>query len=196
MRDRDIRSVLRNRLNAEHSNDPDTLVMDELGLCQGIARIDIAVVNGSINGFEIKSERDTLDRLSGQQQIYSRALNQVTIVAGGSHIHKVLSSVPEWWGVERAEAAPNGIILMTLREPENNPSIDAYAVAQLLWRNEALSILTERGLEKGMLSKPRRALWTKLAADLQIDELCTVVRQQLKARVNWRSGSSPKLGGD
>jgi hypothetical protein len=196
MRDRDIRCALKRRLNDLHRDEPDTLVLDELGLCQGTARVDIAVVNGSLNGFEIKSERDTLERLPGQQEVYSRALNQVTIVAGGSHIQKVILAVPDWWGVEHVEATDDGLVFLTLREPQNNPAIDAFAVAQLLWREEALDLLKEHGLERGMVSKPRRALWAKLATHLHTDELCDAVRLRLKARVNWRSDQPPASGDD
>ena len=32
------------------------LLIHELGVCAGLARVDIALVNGSLHGFEIKSE--------------------------------------------------------------------------------------------------------------------------------------------
>ena len=66
MRDSDIREVLLDSWQKKYFSDESTRVFEELGLCQGDARVDVAVVNGSIHGFEIKSERDSLDRLSNQ----------------------------------------------------------------------------------------------------------------------------------
>ena len=59
MRDVDIRRALRTRVR-DSDDMKEALVVDELGLCQGRARIDLAVVNSSLHGYEIKSERDTL----------------------------------------------------------------------------------------------------------------------------------------
>src|SRR5687768_7337045 len=53
MRDRDIRVALWCRLEAEHSDDPDTLMLDELSLWHGSTRIDLAVINGEIQGYEV-----------------------------------------------------------------------------------------------------------------------------------------------
>ena len=81
IKDIDIRQVLLKKLSAEYRYDPDTIIIEELGLCQGEARIDLALVNGFIHGYEIKSERDTLERLPSQIEIYCRTLDTVTIVA-------------------------------------------------------------------------------------------------------------------
>jgi hypothetical protein len=196
MRDRDIRSALHKRLRELHPEQSDTLIIDELGLCRGTARVDVAVVNGKINGFEIKSERDTLDRLPGQQEVYSQTLDQVTIVASGHHIDKIFNAVPEWWGVEEVSLKDQQVVFKTLREPASNPDINPLALAQLLWREEALAALKQLSLDKGMLSKPRRALWTKLSDCLTLAELSSIVRRQLKARENWRSVVLPASGDD
>ena len=60
MRDVDVRQSLRRALSAEHAGDAGTLIIEELGLCQHDSRIDVAAVNGELNGFEIKSDSDTL----------------------------------------------------------------------------------------------------------------------------------------
>ena len=46
-----------------HRSEPNTVFLEELGLCQGDARVDYAVINGAMNGYEIKSDRDKLVRL-------------------------------------------------------------------------------------------------------------------------------------
>jgi len=194
MRDRDIRSALRTELEKAYKDEADTLFIDELGLCTGNARVDIAVVNGSLSGYEIKSERDTLQRLPHQIEIYSKALDQVTVVASVLHIEKVVKIIPEWWGLIEAFDEEGHVKLRTIRKSQANPSVDPFSLVQLLWRDEALSLLREFGVEKGMLSKPRRAIWEKLSQAKSTDELGHFVRQQLKVRGNWRSVQSPMLG--
>ncbi|WP_053373455.1 sce7726 family protein [Paenibacillus sp. FJAT-27812] len=186
-RDIDIRASLHSVLRKEHKNEPDTLILDELGLCQGDARIDVAVVNGAINGYEIKSESDTLERLPRQTDAYNRVFDTVTILTASRFIEGIEDIIPEWWGITKAEMDADGIVhFFPYRMPHQNPSIDPIALAQLLWREEALSVLKERGLHKGLLSKPRQVLWSALAEQLELSDLQDEVRKRLKARSRWR----------
>ncbi|AQS57407.1 hypothetical protein B0W44_05185 [Novibacillus thermophilus] len=186
-RDVDIRKGLHYTLLKDHKNDPDTLVLDEMTICQGDARIDVAVINGKINGFEIKSESDTLERLPRQVDLYNMVFDTVTIVTGPRYIDGILDLIPDWWGIIKTEMdSDRQVYFYTIREAQNNYNSDPLAIAQLLWRNEALEILKEKGLHKGLLSKPRRVLWQALAEKLSIDELKDEVRKKLKNRSNWR----------
>jgi hypothetical protein len=190
MRDIDIRRALRQDARL-HYGEPDTRVVEELGLCQGIARVDIAVVNGSIHGYEIKSERDTLARLPGQIDVYSRALDFVTIVTAPAHADKVSRSVPAWWGVWIALQSDGRPRFEIMREAQANTDVAPFAVAQLLWREEALGALEQRNLATGLRSKPREELWHRLASELSLKELSEIVRETLKVRGStWRSAGS------
>ena len=186
MKDRDIRAQLRLFLMAQHEGDINTILVDELGLCQGESRIDMAVVNGSLNGFEIKSECDTLMRLPLQQNIYGKTLDTVTIVTGSNHLTAVLEKVPSWWGIIEAYSSDNCVQLKVLREAQQNQNIDSYSVLQLLWRDEAYEELERRNLHRGLKGKPRKLLWQKLAENLLPEEVSEVVRRRLKSRTNWR----------
>jgi hypothetical protein len=187
MRDIDIRRELLREMHRRHDGELGTLIMPELGLCQGMARVDLAVVNGSVHGYEIKSEQDTLVRLPGQAEIYSRTLEFVTIVVSPSHAQKVNNAVPSWWGIWTAIEYENGMTLRPERDSRPNPKIDPFALAQLLWRDEALDALAHRGLDIGMRSKPRSELWRRLGSNLTIEELGDVVRGYLKRRgAAWR----------
>jgi hypothetical protein len=140
-----------------------------------------------LNGYEIKSERDTLQRLPHQIEIYGKALDQVTIVASGLHIEKIGKIVPEWWGITEAYFQDEVVQFKTVRKPQTNPNVDPFSLVQLLWREEALTLLKMFGAEKGMRGKPRRAIWRKLAESQSVEELGQLVRAQLKGRDNWRS---------
>ena len=171
----------------QYKNDKDTLIIPELGLCQGDARVDIAVVNGVIHGYEIKSERDTLNRLSGQQDIYNKVLDYVTVVASSSHIPKIKKTVPKWWGISEAKYKNDKLTIVDMRPCKKNTTVDPMALVQLLWRDEALSILKEHNFHRGVVSKPRKIIWERLVELLPLDELQDEIRQKIKARQHWRS---------
>lgn len=199
MRDYDIRQTLRVELQAAHADEPDTLIVEELGLCEGRARADFAVVNGAMNGYEIKSERDTLERLPRQREFYARCFDRVFIVVATRHVDKVIKAVPSWWGIIRAESRDGKIGFATIREASANENVNAEAIVQFLWRNEALDILSQLGLATGLRTKRRRDLWAALVHSLPPAELARRVREKIKARGDWRpekrrvrgSGSSP-----
>ncbi len=188
MKDFDIRQVVLSDLGRDYKNDPDTVIIEELGLCQGEARVDIAVVNGSIHGFEIKSDQDTLKRLPGQVEIYSRSLDFITLVVGNRHLDQALKVIPKWWGVIVAKEKSGQMHLKMRRKGKSNPCLDPFAVVQLLWRDEAFQALKERDLHRGLANKPRITLWKKLVEHLPIEELVALVMSILKSRENWRSG--------
>jgi hypothetical protein len=185
MRDRDIRQALVAELRRAFRDDADTLIVEELGLCQGQARVDVAVVNGALHGFEIKSDQDTLERLPGQVEIYNRALDTISLVFSGRSASDLEKVIPSWWGMLEAKSGPV-VHLEELRPALRNPLTDAYAIAQLLWRDEALEVLSQLGLQAGCGSKPRNYLWAKLAANLALDDLRDRVRETLRERVDWR----------
>jgi len=71
MNDLQIRKAFHRTFLRTHHRDPSTLVLDELGLQHGKSRADIAVINGDLSGFEIKSDVDSLQRLTRQIERYS-----------------------------------------------------------------------------------------------------------------------------
>jgi len=134
----------------------------------------------------------TLARLPNQAEIYNRALDFVTIVAAPAHANKIANVVPSWWGILNAVEDGSMVRLERSREPRQNPAVDLFALAQLLWRDEALQALADRGLDTGLRSKPREELWRRLASELTLEELGRIVRERLKHRAaDWRSPASP-----
>ena len=194
MRDIDVRSALRQQLTLDHLSEPNTLVLDELGLC-GQVRVDVAVINGHLAGYEIKSEADTLRRLPTQVSIYSEVLDYAHLVVAGRHHDHALPLIPAWWGVHVAESRSGTVRLTTVRLPRRNREIVPMSLAQLLWRDEALDELALRGADRGVRTKARWHVWVRLADVLTADELRGVVRERLKARQGWRDAPSPRPGG-
>jgi hypothetical protein len=198
VRDIDVRSALVRYLVETRLGDQDPLVIHELALCQGVSRIDVAVVDDSLSGYEIKSAYDTLERLPNQIQTYERSLEFVTLVCSSRHIKRAQKIIPAWWGIMEARPAdsiPLQVDLKPYRENRSNPNIDSYAVAQLLWREEALEALDSLDLSKGLRSKPRRYLWQRLADTLTVEDLSEIVRAALKSRSGWRAAPQLQLHG-
>lgn len=187
MRDSDIRSHLWGVLEARHMGDDDTLMLNELSLAHGTTRIDLAVINGEMQGYELKSDRDTLERLSKQSEIYSKILDRVTLVLGESHYEQALVQVPTWWGISVVTMRGDEVQAEEVRPALQNVSQYPIAVAQLLWREEAIKLLEDKDAAKGVRSKPREAVYERLCQVVSLYELKEYVRRTLKDRHNWRA---------
>lgn len=185
MRDAEVRSAVCKHLFDLHSNDSDTLIVQEMGLWSGAVRVDIAVVNGEMHGFELKSERDNLQRLPAQRRLYDLVFDRVTLVIALKHHEKALPLIPNWWSVYSAVAIGEDIDLQPVREGTVNPSVDPTQIARLLWRDETLECLSRHGGTKGFKSANSEKLAHEMTARLELDTLRLEVRTALKRRTNW-----------
>ncbi len=192
-----IREVLIAKLRETHAHDPKVRIIPELGVRHGAARVDVAVVNGVLHGYEIKSDRDTLTRLPEQVVAYNSVFDEVTLVVGKSHLYEALHMVPDWWGIVIAKVDADGaVIFNTLRGAAKNPLEDRPAIARLLWREEALAILEDEGKAEGLRSKPRTVIYEKLSSVLPPETLGDRVREVLFFRQEWRPDAPLVLNGD
>jgi hypothetical protein len=197
MNDRLIRDSFHRQVLHRFHDDADTLVLNELGLRHGKCRADIAIVNGRLIGYEIKSDEDSLKRLDEQVETYSAVFDRASIITGTKHLGDVLSRLPKWWGIVLCKLRRNGEVrFKTLRRGEWNIHVDPIAVAQLLWRAEAAEILESLGEPPNLLRECRSVLYQRLAARIDLVQLQRRVRDCLRHRTDWRYPRPVSLGGD
>jgi len=186
MNDAVIRKKLHTYLETENKKFKDTIIIDELDLCSGLSRIDVAVINGSIHGFEIKSEEDTLVRLPNQISYYNKSLEKVTLVTNPSHLKKVKEIIPGWWGLIAVENDAQNLTINQLKKSETNLEIDSNSILELLWKNELISLAINYSVPiKKSYSKP--LLREAITDTVDVTILSYEVRSTLKSRTNWRS---------
>jgi len=190
-----IRSALKEVLKKRHAQDKELRIIEELGVLHGRVRIDVAVVNGIIHGYEIKSDRDTLERLPEQMTEFNAVFDRLTLVVGKKHLYRAIHIVPDWWGIIIAKIDTEGrVVFHTIREPDGNNEQDKVSIARLLWREEALRILEEHDQADGVRSKTREFVYERMASALDIETLKYKVRDVLlNSRGNWRSVVQPAL---
>ena len=189
-------AIHRRRLRATRKH-AETLVVDELGIDHGKLRADIAVVNGRLTGYEIKSDQDSLVRLQRQIAGYSRVFDYAHVVATDRHLKRARSMVPHWWGIIAVSAGPRGgLRFRTVRRGSQNPKRSAIALARLLWRDEIVALLSSLGMHGKSLRRERSRLYASLVRRVTTDDLARLVRSCLRSRVGWRDLSRPSRDGD
>jgi hypothetical protein len=191
-----IRAAFHAKLLRAAHRSSGTLVVDEFGIDHGSRRADIAVINGRMTGYEIKSDADSLGRLRGQIAGYSRVFDYATVVVTDRHLSQVRNVVPSWWGIVGVSTGVRrGIHFRTVRRGSPNPRSSAIALARLLWRHEVIAVLRDLGLPGKRLRTERSALYRILVGRLATGEVARLVRDRLRARSAWPGPSQLSQGG-
>lgn len=143
-------------------------------------RADLAAIGSSIDGFEIKTSRDTLKRLPRQAEAYARIFDTCHAVVAERHVEHTIDLLPEWWGVLLIDAVLDGYFV-PLRKSNQNELVDPETLVRLLWRDEAYDALCAHGVavDPGL---GRSGFWQLLLVLLDIETLRTVVRTALLRR--------------
>jgi hypothetical protein len=120
---------------------------EELGVEWGAARIDVAVVANGLHAFELKSDLDSFARMHNQIHAYNRVFDRLWIVVGSSHVQAAMTIVPRWWGILVGQrSASLDVELQQIRPAMVNPSQEAFSLAALLWRDEAMRLMRDYGV--------------------------------------------------
>ncbi len=186
MNDFQIRKAIKEHELIKHIEDSDTKIIDEMGLNLGGSIIDIAVVNGTMLGYEIKSDRDTLNRLGGQVEQYNKVFDYLNIVTSKKYASVIGDFIPEWWGIIEVEDLKDEILIHQRRIPTINEEISSYSLLQLLWKEELVEIIDKFIPNKSMKYKPKKNIWTYISENLDQTTLKDLVRYYLKKRTNWK----------
>jgi hypothetical protein len=179
-----VRTLLLNELNKQYANCSDTRVINELGLDFGAARVDVAVVNGIMHGYEIKSDLDTLYRLPRQLEYYNRAFERMTIVVSRKYLEEVKEIVPNWWGIKIISLDQSRLI--NVRSGRKVSQQDPGLIIKLLWKKELEGLIDHLSLNKSLKKMRKNQLLTLLSEEADFKIIREYVYNTLKKRENWR----------
>jgi hypothetical protein len=143
-------------------------------------------VNGSLIGYEIKSDYDTLDRLPNQMREYSKFFEKLIVVVGAKYLNSVKKLIPDYCGITMVEQIGSEVRFKTIKKPKPNPLIEVSALCEVLWKEELLAYLHTMGVIKGTKSKSRLELRDRIAEVAEIEDILNFVRLSLKGRQRWR----------
>ena len=172
-----------------------TVIIDEFSSSYSSARIDISVLNGSLHGYEIKSERDTLERLPKQVEYYSKIFEYLTVVTTQKYTEKINEIIPDFFGLFIVEKKANDLKLKKIKYPKKNKNIDYFELTKLLWKDELKEVLKENNIKK-VSSLTRLELTIKATENISPDIIRRFVLKKIKNRANNRAVSIQELYDD
>lgn len=101
-----IKAIILQKWREEKRVSKKDVVASEYVLGTNGRRVDLALLGASFVGVEIKSDYDSLNRLSDQIAVYQHCFDRVIVVCGSKHVDQCLTELPkhvEIWQVPRTE---------------------------------------------------------------------------------------------
>lgn len=135
--DAQIRQTLKSKLSSDGSK-----ILEELAIARGQSRIDLVNVTANqVHGYEIKSDADTLRRLSNQVQFYDSVFTHTTLVVGIEHLTKAIYLIPDYWGVIVAKQIEDTLELIEIRKARGNKRVKYNSISDVMTKNDFVSVL-------------------------------------------------------
>lgn len=184
LNDQGVRDLLLDELSVKYINDNDTRIINELGIDFGASRVDVAVVNGIIHGYEIKSDVDNLSRLPRQIDYYNKLFQRMTIVSSRKYYFQVKENVPAWWGIKTISADGSRLILRRKGRLRNKQDKDT--LLRLLWKKDLENFVDVLGYPKRLKQLKKNQLLKLFSEEAEFQLIQSHVYESLKNRENWR----------
>lgn len=107
----------------------------------GTSKADLVILNGTSTVYEIKSDRDSLARLSAQLENYRKVFARIYVICGEAHKQEVLNNTSTDIGVLSLARWDR---ISTIREAEDRASrVSTVAIFESLRISEAKAILDD-----------------------------------------------------
>lgn len=185
--ERAIRDLVKAEIPRLLRSDSHALLVEEMEVCSGRARVDLAIIGNYLIGIELKGPKDDVNRLPGQAKAYSQCFDRVVLVVHESLVDKARPLVPDWWGLAVSSHENGKLTYKFERRPKPNPGLDIDALLSLLWREEIDSLLVDL---LGSTPKPRatkKTIRAELISQIEPPALRYAGLKKLRERTDWRT---------
>lgn len=156
IREKDIKAALIDWLY-EKGHVDDAVIINEMVVANWSRRADIAVANGRLYAYEIKSDADTLKRLPGQVELFSSHFDKLTLVVASKFVSSVLESYPPEVGVLEVVSERGIIRLRQARAGRIVENKNSAILSSFLTKSDLCRLLRREGI-KVSLDSPRSEL--------------------------------------
>lgn len=134
-------AIVQNVLLGKHSLNTASMLRE---FRVGKSRADVVILNDTSTVYEIKSERDTLQRLEKQLVDYSKIFARSYVVASERHVEAILKLIPQNVGVMCLKRWNS---IKTVRGAVDRPdALNPVSILCALRRAEAINILRRMGV--------------------------------------------------
>lgn len=181
--DKEIRAWLKYKLS--RANPKPAALIDELRVHKGNAIADVVSLHKYAHCYEIKSDKDNVEKVQKQANFYDLVFKKSTLVTTEKHLAKGLASLPIHWGILVAKISDGKIVFRYARKAKISPNFDKKLALMTLWRSELTSLaepLTDINLKKYSRDSLSELLARNLSESKLSEEICNSLINRAKAQ--------------
>lgn len=183
----DIRIALRSWVQNKFELKQDDILINELGFWNKDPestvdcsfRADLALANGRLVGFEIKSQKDSLKRWLSQMTAYSNVFDEIWLCSHGKHLHRALEITEKHIGVLVVDDSGS---ITVVRYATENTKLNFYDLSGLLWKDELLNFASLNNVIEIKSRMTKNEIRDVLSKQSNLAQLKPYVLQKLKER--------------
>lgn len=190
LRDSDIRVALARRV-AQQQHGREFLFVPEIEVWGGWpGRIDqVLITRRQLQGFEIKSDVDSLRRLPVQVRAYSPVLERAHLVTTIRHLDAARAIIPPWWGILIASRTKDDLVRIAPSRPARaNPDLDVFQVTTFISRELIVKYLQSQGI-RALSRRDVYSLRAMLVEGNTRGQVLAFAREVMMERADWRHRS-------
>ncbi|VVA47758.1 hypothetical protein SERVES_01475 [Serratia ficaria] len=158
----------------------DATIINEMVVANWSRRADLAVANGHLQAFEIKSDFDSLKRLDGQLEIFTSRFEKVTVVCAPRFTYEVKKKVTPEVGVIEYFHDSKGIQFKIVQRGRTSPIANKKIYISFLLKKELQSLLVENNIK--FFSESGRSVLEKIAENISLSKIRLFVLSAIKKR--------------
>lgn len=177
--ERDIKALLIDWLFDKNMIE-DAVIINEMVVANWSRRADIAVANGRLYGFEIKSQLDTLKRLPGQIESFQEHFDKVIVVAASKFIKSIEKQYPAEIGILEVFVEAGRPRLRQIRAGRIREVKDTAKLTSLITKSEIEKFLKSAGVP--LVSGRTRADLIRKCSSQSLQKLRSYVLACIKER--------------
>ncbi len=129
------------------------VLINEMVIANWSRRVDLAVANGKLHAYEIKSDSDTLKRLNGQLHAYLARFDKTTVVCAPRFTKNVINTTPNFVEVVEVEKNNSGISFRTMRRGALKIVRDKEMLISFLLKPELAALAELKSLASNLSSR-------------------------------------------
>ncbi|MEJ7580605.1 sce7726 family protein [Acinetobacter baumannii] len=183
----DIRTALRNWVYKKFELKQNDILINELGFWNKDPestvdcsfRADLALANGRLVGFEIKSQKDSLKRWTSQMMAYNNVFDEIWLCSHGKHLHRALHITDKHIGVLAVDDSGS---ITVVRYAAENTKLNFYDLSGLLWKEELLAFAALNNIIEVKSRMTKNEIRDILSKCSSVNKLKPYLLQKLKER--------------
>ncbi|EHR2382131.1 sce7726 family protein [Salmonella enterica subsp. enterica serovar Newport] len=155
-------------------------IVNEMVVANWSRRADLAVANGHLQAFEIKSDFDSLKRLDGQLETFTSRFEKVTVVCAPKFTYEISKKVTSDVGVIEYLNTNKGIRFKIVQRGRTAVLGNKKVYINFLLKKELQLLLIENG-KKFLFESGREAL-ERIAEQIPLSRIRPFVLEAIKKR--------------